>query len=504
MGFCDDVFKHIVKHAVLLKNPELEVLREMASGGETTTEFGSARYVTKVRSRSAKFTEIIMDEPSDEQKRILREVQAYLAGKTLISMERTMCLNHEFNLQCMGLFTSAFARIPYMWTQTLFAPVEGRKKDMRVVDVPEWKETKVLVDVPSMTTFILGSDYMGECKKANLRMAMYIIKQRGGLGLHAGGKILRVKDASGRLIEKSFMLFGLSGTGKTTLTVHDHGLSGDEGVIILQDDVLLMRDDGYCYGTENGFYIKTEGLDAGQPVMYSAATKPHAVLENVWVDENGKVDFGNYTLTSNGRGVILRSDISQCDSEIDLPQVEVMIFITRHKDVVPPIAKLTAEQAAAAFMLGESIETSAGDPEKAGQAKRVVGTNPFIIGPLHEEGNRFLSILRRNPFIECYIMNTGYVGGERSGDKITIQDSVNVMKEIARGSIAWKKCSEWHYLIPVSVEGVRTKKLDAANYYAPEEYARLCGKLREERKNWLAKFPELDDGVVVALTEKKE
>src|SRR5439155_14267310 len=86
------------------------------------------------------------------------------------------------------------------------------------------------------------------------------------------------------------------------------------------------------------------------------------------------------------------------------------VFITRRNDVVPAVARLTAEQAAAYFMLGESIETSAGDPTKAGQAKREVGTNPFIVGPEAQEGNRLLEILRANPDMQAYILNTGSIG----------------------------------------------------------------------------------------------
>ena len=63
-------------------------------------------------------------------------------------------------------------------------------------------------------------------------------------------------------------------------------------------------------------------------------------------------------------------------------------------------------------MLGESIETSAGDPTKAGQAKREVGTNPFIVGPEADEGNRLLQILRENPDMQAYILNTGSIGAK--------------------------------------------------------------------------------------------
>src|SRR5215472_5999332 len=98
-------------------------------------------------------------------------------------------------------------------------------------------------------------------------------------------------------------------------------------------------------------------------------------------------------------------------------------------------------------MLGESIETSAGDPSRAGQAKREVGTNPFIVGPEAEEGNRLLAFLRRHSDMQAYILNTGSVGAraDRPGEKISIAVSTRIMTEIAREGITWQKDPDWGY-----------------------------------------------------------
>ena len=137
------------------------------------------------------------------------------------------------------------------------------------------------------------------------------------------------------------------------------------------------------------------GFDQSQRVLYDAATSPNAILENIKVLDDGTVLFDNTELTSNGRGVILRTDVTGTDDRIDLDKADKIIFITRRDDIIPPVAKLNAEQAAAYFMLGESIETSAGDPTRACESKREVGTNPFMIGRESDEGNRLLHILRK-------------------------------------------------------------------------------------------------------------
>jgi phosphoenolpyruvate carboxykinase (ATP) len=261
--------------------------------------------------------------------------------------------------------------------------------------------------------------------------------------------------------------------------------------MIRQDDVIIMHPDGYCTGTENNFYIKTEGLEpVGQKVLYDATICPNAMLENIYVGQNGEVDFLDESFTSNGRAVVYRNKMVYIDEDIDLPHVDIVVFITRRKDVVPPIARLTPAQAAAFFVLGESIETSAGDPSQAGKSKRVVGTNPFIVGPEGDEGNIFFDIVRKNPKVECFVMNTGKVGGD-AGEKVTITDSVELIKQIAKGGIAWEKDPFWGYELAKNVPGIDMKKFDPHRFYSEEEIHAFNEKMKEERIAWFAKFPEL-------------
>ncbi|MCD6344493.1 MAG: phosphoenolpyruvate carboxykinase (ATP), partial [Anaerolineae bacterium] len=82
----------------------------------------------------------------------------------------------------------------------------------------------------------------------------------------------------------------------------------------------------------------------------------------------GVPDFLNYTLGRNGRAIVIRKEMDYTDDLIDLPRADIVVFITRREDIVPAVARLTSEQGAAFFMLGESIETAAGDPAREGQA----------------------------------------------------------------------------------------------------------------------------------------
>jgi len=507
--------KAIERDAKIIYENDSDQLREMAKPDELTTEFRSASYITTIRSRSAKFTEIVF-EPKKEHIETIANVTEYLKDKEMISIDRIMCMKKEYKTNIRLFVTKKFARLAFMWGRMLFEPepktrdprpkTKDTRPDFIIIDVPEWPERKILVDPNSFTTFILGSDYCGEIKKAGLRMMMYFHKtKRNGLGLHAGSKVLRVRRIDGKILEKGVLLFGLSATGKTTLTCHHHWLdeSEGEGVVIRQDDVVLLNKDGSAIGTEDNFYIKTDGLEPdSQPLLFKGATSPNAILENVLVDKKtGKVDFFDSSITSNGRGVVIRKELDFTDNSIDLDKVDMIVFITRRKTIVPPIAKLTSEQAAAFFMLGESVESSAGDPTQAGKPLKVVGTNPFIIGPFEEEGNRFLEILRANPYIECYLLDTGYFGARESakGVKITVYDSARLLADAARGTLVWKKDPDWGYEVAISAEDVDLGVFDPSVFYDEDEYRRLTKELKDERRAWLRQFNGLDKKIIAAI-----
>lgn len=190
------------------------------------------------------------------------------------------------------------------------------------------------------------------------------------------------------------LFLALSGTGKSTLTSHGLWLNDPEGVEMIQDDVCaLLLSETVSGSGSGGLYVKTIDLDTSeQPELHSAATDESAILENVAVGDNDTVHFDEPRYGRNARATIHRDQLESSAEDIDLERVDQIFFITRNP-LVPPIARLDYEQAAVAFMLGESVETSAGDPSRVGEPIRVVGTNPFIVGSKGEEGNRFHNVI---------------------------------------------------------------------------------------------------------------
>ncbi|MFW5973931.1 MAG: phosphoenolpyruvate carboxykinase (ATP) [Natrialbaceae archaeon] len=478
--------------------PTFETLRELAGHDERTTEYGSPCYVSEQRSRSADRTKNLVDDEFDEADwEAISDALDAAGERELVCLDRQVGRHPETSFTCRLFVPTEYARIALAWAK-LLEPASG-EPDFQTLQLPDWddeegRQRRIRVLPDEGLTFVLGSDYTGEAKKSFLRLFMRRAKEQGGLGIHAGSKRVTVESDDGlETVGQAFL--GLSATGKSTLTGHSCWLDDPEGAEMLQDDVCALLPDGQVTGSEGeGLYIKTDGLDPDeQPELYEAATSEEAVFENVCVDEDGTVDFEDTELTSNGRAVIRRADLASASADIDLSELDQIFFITRNP-LMPPVARLDDRQAAVAFMLGESIQTSAGDPDAAGESIRVVGTNPFIIGPAGEEGDRFRELVAGND-LECFLINTGHVGPGKAD--IGVRESVGILVGAARGEIEWERDDVFGFEIPTAVPGV-----DIEPFYPPahyEDFEAELEALREERRAYLDQFETLSDEIKEAV-----
>ncbi|MFO7927438.1 phosphoenolpyruvate carboxykinase (ATP) [Natronomonas sp.] len=477
-------------------NPSPERLRECSRELETTTEFGSPAYVTEQRSRCSDRTKNAVDDEFDAADHAYVETALeYAQTHEMVCVDVRIGRYPEHTYVGRYYVPKRYARIALAVTN-LFEPVEAdATPDFLTVQVPDAAEIAIRVLPDTGVTAVLGSDYSGEAKKSFLRLFMRRTKEAGGLGLHAGSKRVTLETDAGELEDVGQVFLGLSATGKSTLTAHGLWLDDPEAATMLQDDVCALLPDGTVAGSEgNGLYIKTIGLDRDeQPAMYDAATHDSAILENVAVDDDGTVDFDSDEHTSNGRAVIRRDHLSSAGEDIDLERVDQVFFITRNP-AMPPVAKLSPEEAAVAFMLGESIQTSAGDPSKAGESIRVVGTNPFIVGSEGEEGNRFRDLIE-DLDVDCFVLNTGHLG-DRAKD-IGVRESVTLLREIARGTVEWTAEEAIGLTIPASVPGMDIERFAVPDHV--ENHEEKLADLREERRAYLAAFEELDEDITEAV-----
>lgn len=519
--------------------PDGDQLRRMAEPYGARTEFGNVNFSSSVRARSKELTVLLGSDKVMEkdlnpgQQRIVRDlpdtlkkVHRYMQHAPLVCTARTMGSDSEFMPHCtiyVSTHRKDCIRLPYMWYKTLFDPRHAKGPELNLVYIPEWqeKDRQGLVFPEIGVTYVLGTDYFGEAKKGFLRMAMWQAKVRGMLGLHAGSKLITARGADGKLKRYGMLMLGLTATGKTTHSAHTHYLDRPgEDVKLVQDDVVFLKEDGSALGSESGLFIKTDSLEDGsQPVLYEAAKSPQTVFENVMVDYLGRMYMSDQTLTGNGRAVVQREDLGGLAApSINLPPPDeldklLICFITRRNTILPPLAKLTPAQGAAAFMLGESVHTSGSNPALAGQSIRTVGTNPFVVGDEAHEGNLFYDIISRHPEkVECYQLNTGGVGeiieiddrtGERNVlqpvDRVKIAEMAAIIRGIVREEIEWEDDDTWGYQVPSRVEDVNLQRFDPHNFYSQEQIDEFVRNLRQERIEHLESFDGLNRDLISAF-----
>jgi phosphoenolpyruvate carboxykinase (ATP) len=262
---------------------------------------------------------------------------------------------------------------------------------------------------------------------------------------------------------------------------------------------------GGVHTTEAGCFAKTFGLDPDdEPTIYGGTTRPDAWLENVAVDDEGKVDFFDTSYTANGRSTFPLANIRHRDPN-SVPNASYLLILNRSDHVIPAVARLKASQIPAYFMLGETKGTSAGGAAEAGKSLRVPGTNPFFFDDDALQGNRLIELAASMPDLEAYVLNTGRVGG--NGDdskKVSISDSSAIVQGIVEGTIEWETDPDFGYDIATSVPGVDDNDLlDPAGMYRRQgrgsEHQAMVERLRNERQDYLAGFGQLDPSVLAGL-----
>lgn len=479
-------------------NPTLCELWEMAKEYSVPNNAGLPLFYPKIKSRSAKFTKNYeIDDP--EAQKYLKDVEDFVMNNDMIKVETRIGEGSELTFRARLFVSAKYPQLAYMFKKNLFEPTGEEIENVDVVTIPEYPERKILVFPKEGFELILGSDYYGETKMAALRLAMYIAREKhSALGLHAGSKSYNLKVGS-EMKHIGVLIFGLSGTGKTTLVCATHNLEPPESIEIIQDDINFIDQNLFAWGSEKNFYIKTEGITS-QPLLLEAAKNTGSILENVYVNEKGEIDFDNLSISSNGRAIVEREKIPYRSLSYRMGRVDVLFFNTRRDDL-PPILKIdSVEKVAAIFALGESTITSADDPSRAGQPIRTVGFNPFIINDPAKEVNTFKRALKGKTF-KAFIVNTGYIGGW-NGLKIKPFDTFNFVEKALRDQIRFEYDPAIGFEVPIEVEGMSIEKFKIENFYSRKGYIEKMEKLRKERLEFLSSLEGLDKDIIESIKQR--
>ena len=315
-------------------------------------------------------------------------------------------------------------------------------------------ETAVVFNTTSREQVIINTWYGGEMKKGMFSMMNYFLPQKGIASMHCSANT----DLNG---ENTAIFFGLSGTGKTTL-------STDPKRLLIGDDEHGWDDNG-VFNFEGGCYAKVINLDKdSEPEIYNAIRRD-ALLENVTVDDNGKIDFADKSVTENTRVSYPIYFIPNIVKPISHgPAAKSVIFLSADAfGVLPPVSVLTEEQTKYYFLSGFTAKlagTERGITEPTPTFSACFGQAFLELHPT-TYGEELTKRMEASG-AKAYLVNTGWNG---TGKRISIRDTRGIIDAILDGSIlkAPKKTLPiFNFEIPTELPGVDPKILDPRDTYA--------------------------------------
>ena len=318
-------------------------------------------------------------------------------------------------------------------------------------------ETVAAFNVSSREQVIINTWYGGEMKKGMFSMMNYYLPLKGIASMHCSANT----DMEGK---NTAIFFGLSGTGKTTL-------STDPKRLLIGDDEHGWDDNG-VFNFEGGCYAKVINLDKeSEPDIYNAI-KRNALLENVTLDENGKIDFADKSVTENTRVSYPMNHIEKIVLNVNPisagPAAENVIFLSADAfGVLPPVSILTEEQTQYYFLSGFTAKlagTERGITEPTPTFSACFGQAFLELHPT-KYGEELVKRMEKSG-AKAYLVNTGWNG---TGKRISIKDTRGIIDAILNGDVLkapTKKIPIFDLEVPTELPGVDPAILDPRDTYA--------------------------------------
>ena len=360
------------------------------------------------------------------------------------------------------------------------ADLPGFVPEYTIIDLPGFRadparhgcrsETVIAVNLTEKLILIGGTEYGGEMKKSVFGLLNYLLPPQGIMPMHCSANIGPNGDTA--------IFFGLSGTGKTTL-------SADQSRTLIGDDEHGWSDTA-VFNFEGGCYAKMIRLSAeSEPEIYATTKRFGTVLENVVMDETTRqLDLDDASLAENSRGVYPIDFIPNASKRNMGPVPKNLIMLTADAfGVLPPIARLTPEQAMYHFLSGYTAKvagTEIGVTEPEATFSTCFGA-PFM--PRHPSvyGNLLKQRIAEGS-VDCWLVNTGWTGGKYGvGHRMPIKATRALLNAALDGSLMagqFRKDPNFGFQVPVSVAGVDSTILDPRQTWPDKaEYDATAAKL---------------------------
>ncbi len=419
---------------------------------------------------------------------LLSDMLEYLGERDFLVQDLDACADPEYRLRVRVVTERAWHALAIRNLLRPPEPASVRAPDFAILHLPGFTAdperhgvrsgTAIAFSFDRRLVLIAGTEYSGEIKKSVFTYLNYVLPAREVMPMHCSAN--HRPDDSG----DSAVFFGLSGTGKTTLsTVPDRVLVGD--------DELGWRDGG-LFNFEGGCYAKTLRLSAErEPEIFRASNRFGTVLENVSFDSESRApDFDDASRTENGRSAYPLDAVSNasptaCAGE---PRHVVMLACDAFS-VLPPISRLSIEQAEYYFLSGFTSRvagTELGVSEPAPTFSACFGA-PFLPRPPVRYGRLLRRCLqRRAP--ACWMLNTGWLGGAPGeGRRVPLEATRALLAAALEGaldSVPMRRDPSFGFQVPSAAPGIDPSLLDPAGAWSdPQRHAdaarRLVGLFRD-------------------------
>ncbi|WP_109466046.1 phosphoenolpyruvate carboxykinase [Albibacillus kandeliae] len=397
-----------------------------------------------------------------------------------------------------GLFIRHLLRRPEL------ADLDEFTADFTIINCPSFKadpkkhdcrtDTVIALNFDRKLILIGGTEYAGENKKSVFTLLNYLLPEKGIMPMHCSAN-----HAVGNPVDTA-IFFGLSGTGKTTL-------SADPERVLIGDDEHGWSDRG-TFNFEGGCYAKTINLsEEAEPEIYATTEKFGTVIENMIFDpETFELDFDDDSLTANMRCAYPLEYISNASSTALGGHPKNIIMLTCDAfGVLPPIARLTPAQAMYHFLSGFTSKvagTERGVTEPEPTFSTCFGA-PFMPRRPEVYGNLLRDKIAQHG-ATCWLVNTGWTGGAYgTGNRMPIKATRSLLTAALDGTLAeveFRKDPNFGFDVPVDVPGVPQVLLDPRRTWGnPEGYDRQAAKLVQMfADNFEQYVPYIDDDVKAA------
>ncbi|HXY01341.1 MAG TPA: phosphoenolpyruvate carboxykinase (ATP) [Candidatus Limnocylindrales bacterium] len=432
---------------------------------------------------------------------LLTRLQGYLQGRDVFVQDCFAGSDPDYSLPVRIITQKAWHSL---FARTMFLKI--RNTDALLHHVPEFTviaapgfqaspmadgtrtETFIIINFRERLAIIGGTSYAGEIKKTIFTVLNFLLPLQGVLPMHCSANVGNNGDAA--------IFFGLSGTGKTTL-------SADPKRHLIGDDEHGWSDNG-VFNFEDGCYAKVIRLsEDAEPQIYACTRRFGTVLENVTFDPVSRhLDLNDYTVTENTRAAYPLSYIANHLPEKRAGHPQNVVFLTCDANgVMPPISKLTPDQAIYHFISGYTSKIAGTEIGLGVEPQMTFSTcfgGPFMVHhPLAYAQLLKSKIQKHNAHV--WLVNTGWTGGPFGvGKRISIHHTRALLNAALSGSLVsvpYKKDPVFGFDVPTQCEGVPPQILDPVNTWGSREeyyqkYDALAARFIENFKLMMAECPE--------------